>query len=103
MKVGANFDATKQEFVQDWEFQNLEGEQLTEVADNALSMLQSDVSYYYLAALRDAARHFDAKGAFWRPFLKESQLTVEKRNEIETKLSEVNDLITLLSKFFFVI
>lgn len=93
LKVGANFDATKQEFVQDWEFQNLDGEPLTEVADTALSMLQSNVSYYYLAALRDAARHFDAKGAFWRPFLKESQLTAEKRTEIETKLSEVNDLI----------
>ena len=55
--------------------------------------LQNEVSYYYLAALRDAARHFDAKGAFWRPFLKESQLTTEKRNEIETKLAEVNQLI----------
>jgi len=43
--------------------------------------------------LRDAAKHFDAKGTFWRPFLKESQLTPEKRTEIETKLAEVNELI----------
>lgn len=93
LKVGARFDATKQEFVQDWEFQNLDGAQLTGVADIAVGMLQSEVSYYYLAALRDAARHFDAKGTFWRPFLKESQLTAEKRKEIETKLSEINDLI----------
>ena len=63
------------------------------VADIAVGILQSEVSYYYLAALRDAARHFDAKGTFWRPFLKESQLTAEKRIEIETKLSELNDLI----------
>lgn len=93
LKVGARFDSTKQEFVQDWEFQNLDGAPLTGVADMAMGILQSEVSYYYLAALRDAARHFDAKGTFWRPFLKESQLTAEKRIEIETKLSELNDLI----------
>jgi len=93
LKVGAIFDATKQEFVQDWEFQNLDGAPLTGVADTAMGVLQSGVPYYYLAALRDAARHFDAKGAFWRPFLKESHLTAEKRKEIEKKLSEVNDLI----------
>lgn len=93
LKVGARFDAIKQEFAQDWEFHNLDGVPLTGVADAAMSMLQSEVSYYYLAALRDAAKHFDAKGAFWRPFLKESQLTEEKRREIEIKLSEVNELI----------
>ena len=93
LKVGARFDATSQEFVQDWEFQNLDGAQLTGVADAAMSILQNEVSYYYLAALREAAKHFDAKGAFWRPFLKESQLTVDKRVEIEAKLAEVNQLI----------
>ena len=46
-----------------------------------------------LAALRDAARHFDAKGPYWRPFLKDGQLSPEKRVEIETKLREVNDLV----------
>lgn len=31
LKVGARFDSTKQEFVQDWEFQNLDGAPLTGV------------------------------------------------------------------------
>lgn len=92
LKVGAHFDPVAQDFSHHWEFQNLAGVALT-VPDTALSTLQNEVSYYYLAALRDAAKHFDAKGAFWRPFLKESQLTPEKRVEIETKLSEVNQLI----------
>lgn len=93
LKVGAYFDAAKQEFVQDWEFQNIDGEPLNDIADFAVNLLQNEVSYYYLAALRDAARHFDAKGAFWRPFLKETQLTEETRKDIEKKLSEVNKLI----------
>ncbi len=93
LKVGARFDPLTQEFVQDWEFQNLDGSALTGLNDAAIGVLRNEVSYYYLAALRDATRHFDAKGPFWRPFLKESQLTPENREEIEDKLSEVNDLI----------
>lgn len=92
LKVGGHFEPVSQDFVHYWEFQNLAGVALN-VSDTAISTLQNEVSYYYLAALRDAAKHFDAKGTFWRPFLKESQLTPEKRAEIELKLSEVNQLI----------
>jgi putative ATP-dependent endonuclease of OLD family len=93
LKVGAKFDEASHEFIQDWEFQNLDGAQLTNVPDTAMVMLQNEVSYYYLAALREATRHFDAKGVFWRPFLKESQLSTETRSEIEEKLAYVNQLI----------
>ncbi|MQM32470.1 MAG: hypothetical protein CRU78_19065 [Candidatus Accumulibacter phosphatis] len=93
LKVGARFDATSQDFVQDWEFQNPQGAALTGLSDTSLATLHSEISYFYLSALRDASKQFDAKGPFWRPFLKESQLTTEKRVEIETKLSDVNDLI----------
>lgn len=93
LKVGARFDSLSQEIVQDWEFQNLDGFLLTGITDSAIGVFRNEVSYYYLAALRDATKHFDAKGPFWRPFLKQSQLTPEKRREIESKLSEVNDLI----------
>ena len=93
LKVGARFDETAQEFVQDWEFQNPDGAALAGLSETALGVFHSEVSYYYLSALRDAAKQFDSRGPFWRPFLKESQLTPEKRREIETKLSEVNDLI----------
>ncbi|HII80425.1 MAG TPA: DUF2813 domain-containing protein [Methanosarcina sp.] len=93
LKVGARFDSLTQEIVQDWEFQNIDGFMLTGIADSAIGVFRNEVSYYYLAALRDATKHFDAKGPFWRPFLKQSQLTPEKRREIESKLSEVNDLI----------
>ncbi len=93
LKVGGRFDATSQDFVQDWEFQNLAGDPLPNIAESAMAVLQSEVSYYYLAALRDAAKHFDARGSFWRPFLKESQLSPDKRTEIEGKLNEVNQLI----------
>lgn len=93
LKVSARFDAQSQEFIQDWQFQNHAGSDLTGIVESAMGTLQREVSYYYLAALRDSAKHFDAKGAFWRPFLKESQLTPTKRSEIEGKLKDLNDLI----------
>jgi len=93
LKVGAYFDPVSQDYIQNWEFRNLNGTAFPNVADSVLSTFQNEVSYYYLAALRDATKHFDAKGTFWRPFLKESQLSPEKRTEIEGKLAEVNDLI----------
>jgi putative ATP-dependent endonuclease of the OLD family len=93
LKVGARFDVSARDFVQDWEFQNAQGAALTGLSDAALATLHSEVSYFYLSALRDASKQFDAKGPFWRPFLKESQLTPQKRAEIESKLSEVNELI----------
>jgi len=93
LKVGAQFDPAEQDYVQNWEFRNLTGNALTSATDSALLIFQNEVPYYYLAALRDATKHFDAKGTFWRPFLKESQLEPEMRTEIENKLAEVNDLI----------
>ena len=33
------------------------------------------------------------RGPFWRPFLQDSQLSTEKKSEIEQKLREVNDLV----------
>ncbi len=93
LKVGACYNQDEQDYVHSWEFQNLDGVALTGVNDSAINSLHNEVSYYYLAALRDAAKHFDAKGTFWRPFLKESQLTPENRAEIEAKLAEVNQLI----------
>jgi len=68
--------------------------------DGQLGALQSEVSCFYLSALRDAAKHFDPKGPFWRAFLKGSVLTAEAKAEIDTKLKEVNELIVQSHKSF---
>ncbi len=93
LRVTCAYAPADREFSQDWSFLNLSGDQLTTVDVRALTRLQQEVSYFYLTALRDAAHHFDARGPFWRPFLKDSQLSVEKKAEIEQRLREVNDLV----------
>ncbi|MDW7710452.1 MAG: DUF2813 domain-containing protein [Deferrisomatales bacterium] len=93
LRVTCAYDPTSRDFAQDWTFLNLDRQPLTAVSETALLALQREVAFFYLTALRDAARHFDAKGPFWRPFLKDSQLSPEKKAEIEQKLREINDLV----------
>lgn len=93
LRVTCAYDPTNRDFSQDWAFLNLDGRPLTAVSETALATLQREVAFFYLTALRDAARHFDAKGPFWRPFLRDSQLSPEKKAEIEQKLREINDLV----------
>lgn len=93
LRVTCAYDPTTRDFVQNWSFLNLSRQSLPGAKGRALSSVQREVSYFYLPALRDAARHFDSKGPFWRPFLKDSQLPVEKETEIKRKLKEVNELV----------
>ena len=93
LRVTCKYDSTSRDFAQEWSFLNLNREPLTGVVPQTLARIQQEVPYFYLTALRDAAHHFDARGQFWRPFLKDTQLPVEKKTEIEQKLREVNDLV----------
>lgn len=93
LRVTCAYDPTTRDFVQNWSFLNLSRQSLPGAKGRALSSVQREVSYFYLPALRDAARHFDSKGPFWRPFLKDSQLPVDKETEIKRKLKEVNELV----------
>lgn len=93
LRVNCHIDPATGNPDQSWAFVNDAGEALPSVADAALSALQREVGFYYLAALRDAARHFEAKGSFWRPFLKEGQLPPELKSELELALKNINDRV----------
>jgi putative ATP-dependent endonuclease of OLD family len=93
LRVTCSYSAQERDFVQNWEFLNPQGRPLQGKGEQALSALQREVPFYLLDALRDAGKNFDPKGPFWRPFLKDGQLPADKKTEIETKLSELNDLV----------
>ncbi|WP_419166830.1 ATP-dependent nuclease [Candidatus Palauibacter sp.] len=93
LRVECRFDTTTREFIQDWSFLDLDRERLSRVPPRALPTLQDVIRFYYLTALRDAASHFSARGRFWRPFLNDSQLSPDRKAEIEDRLQEVNDLV----------
>ena len=93
LRVTSRYDRSGGEFVHEWSFLDLKGDSLRGVTLRALTVLQEELHYHYLRALRDAARHFDARGRFWKPFLTDSQLSPDRKAEIEAKLQEVNDLV----------
>ena len=94
LRVTCAYDPARRDFVSNWAFLNLKREPLAGVSERVLTMLQQEVAYYYLRALRDVEHHFGLKGPFWQPFLKDSDLPSEKKAEIEAKLREVNELVT---------
>ncbi len=91
--VTCKYDNDLRDFKQTWSFLDLQGNPLIRASASALAVMQDELRYHYLTALRNAARHFDAKGPFWRPFLQDSQLSLAKKVEIEDKLREVNELV----------
>ena len=93
LRVTCAYDLTERDFNQTWDFLDEAGQPLPSKSEAHLGVLQREVAFYLLDALRDAGRNFDAKGPFWRPFLKDSQLPPAKKAEIEAKLKEVNDLV----------
>ncbi len=93
LRVDCVYDHEARDFAQNWSFLDLGGEQMGRVPTNALPRFQEEIRYFYLTALRDASTHFDARGPFWRPFLKDSQLSPDRKAEIEDKLREVNELV----------
>ena len=93
LRVTCEYDPTSRDFAQNWSFLNLDREPLTTAGERALIGLQREVSYFYLQALRDARHHFGEKGPFWRPFLKDAQLPIEKKAELELMIREVNELV----------
>lgn len=93
LRVTCSYNTTEQDLDQTWDFLDDADEPLTGKNEGHLGVLQREVAYYLLDALRDAGKNFDAKGPYWRPFLRDSQLPAEKKTEIEAKLKEVNELV----------
>lgn len=93
LRVTCSYNAEERDFDQNWEFLNTQGTPLPGKGEQALNALQREVAFFLLDALRDAGRNFDAKGPFWRPFLKDGQLPPETKTEIESKLKELNEIV----------
>ncbi len=91
--VTCAYDDESRDFLPEWRFLDLEEKPLERASSQSLTSLRDVLRFYYLNALRDAARHFDPKGPFWRPFLQDSKLSIDRKAEIEAKLQEVNDLV----------
>ena len=86
------FDRSTGESTVEWAFLDEQDNPLTGSSESAgqLMTLQRLAPVFYLSALRDASRHFEPSGHFWRTFLSDSSLSVNLRRELESELSDLN-------------
>ena len=91
-RVTSSFDQDTGEFVAEWDFLDANRDPLPGAkAPSQLHTLQRLAPPFYLSALRDASKHFAAKGRFWRTFLAESGIPEEDREALTTALADLNE------------
>lgn len=91
-RVTSSFDREAGDFVTDWDFLDAGGDPLPNAgAPGQLNLLQRLAPPFHLSALRDASKHFAAKGRFWRTFLAESGIPEEAREDLQTALAALNE------------
>ena len=91
-RVKSSFDQDTGEFVTDWDFLDAGDNPLPAgKAAVQLHTLQRLAPPFYLSALRDASKHFAAKGRFWRTFLAESGIPEDDRENLTAALAELNE------------
>lgn len=93
LKVTSEYSSVTQEIETSFDFLNAEGNALTGKSRGKLAALQQVRPLFYLSALRDAGKEFSRTAQFWSPFVKNSQITPEKKQEIERQLVEINSAI----------
>lgn len=93
LKVTSECSAVTQEIETSFDFLDAEGNALTGKSRSKLAALQQVRPLFYLSALRDAGKEFSRTAQFWSPFVKNSQITPEKKQEIERQLVEINSAI----------
>ena len=92
LRVTSSADRDTGEFATDWDFLDAEGNPLPAgKAPSQLHALQRMAPPFYLSALRDASKHFAAKGRFWRTFLAESGIAEDDREDLTSALAELNE------------
>lgn len=103
-RVSAQYDKTTRDFAVEWCFlDKAENPLPTAKQPKLVSDLQQLAPVFLLNAVRDASQHFNARSSFWGPFTKNSEISDEKRKEIEEQIGEINQSVLNSHKPFEVV
>jgi putative ATP-dependent endonuclease of OLD family len=92
LRVTSAKDPQTGEMTAKWEFLDPKGSPLRprRPAGVVLRDLQQLKPFFYLSAVRDAAREFQPRSAFWGPFLRNPAIPDDVRKELEADLDALN-------------
>lgn len=91
-RLTSRFEQATEESSVQWAFLDDHANPLPGQADptGLLMSLQRLAPVFYLSALRDASRHFETSGRYWRTFLTESSIPQDDRRSLEKDFSALN-------------
>lgn len=92
LRVRSGKDPQTGEMAAKWEFLNPKGDVLRPKRPGSVVLrdLQQLKPFFYLSAVRDAAREFQPRSSFWGPFLRNPTISEEARKELEAELDALN-------------
>ena len=94
LRVTSQFDKTLGDFLTDWDFLDAAGKPMPKAKRTQnLIALQQLSPVYYLSALRDAARDFGTRAAFWAPFLRNPAISPQLQTQLEKEMASLNGKI----------
>ena len=91
-RVRSYYDGTQEDFVTNWAFLDLAGNELLPARVH-VNTLQQLSPVFYLAALRDSAQEFRPRGQFWSPFVRSLRMDTAIRQDLERELTELNQKV----------
>lgn len=90
LRVTSGYDPDETDFVTRAVFLDAEGDAMQVATPALLAAFRRSLPVHFLSALRDAGRHFAARGPFWREFLSSTDLAETDRELFETELAGLN-------------
>ncbi|MCX5855668.1 MAG: DUF2813 domain-containing protein [Deltaproteobacteria bacterium] len=93
LRISSGFDPALKDFSSDWDFLDTNSNPLgpkTKRPQLLTTFLQL-TPVFYLSALRDAAREFHGRSAFWSPFLRNPGIPDDIRERLQAEINLLNN------------
>lgn len=93
-RVSAKYDKAIRDFTVEWCFlDRAENPLPTAKQPKLVTDLQQIAPVFFLSAVREASKHFQAGSLFWGTFTKNPQISDDKRVEIEEQIEGINQAV----------
>lgn len=93
LRFTSGYDSKLKDFVYEWSFLDLNNNPLAAKTRRLLQELQQLAPVFFLTAIRDAGKQFEARSQFWGAFVRNLQLDETKRKELEDQIEAINKAV----------